>query len=281
MSTTLALSLTEGTSADLQAAAAPAVVNVSAPPPAPALACPSQSPRRRKAGTAVALSLVLHLTLAGALLLWRPVFRAPSLPLDSSVVFLDLREMSDLPEPQAVVPAAEGERTVATDKKIDPSPIMSSAKVRAAGRKVALAPRAAAEPVGEPTAPPVIDAGDDVVASPAAVSAAAASSAVAPVSDAPPGEAELIPARPHARHSPAPPYPEAARRRGQQGLVHLAAEVAADGRVQALELAESCGYALLDRAALAAVREWIFEPARRRGVAETARVVVPVRFELH
>ncbi len=45
-------------------------------------------------------------------------------------------------------------------------------------------------------------------------------------------------------------YPEAARRRGAEGLVRLTLRVSGDGRLIAAKLASSSGSTLLDRAAL-------------------------------
>jgi protein TonB len=45
-------------------------------------------------------------------------------------------------------------------------------------------------------------------------------------------------------------YPEAARRKGAQGVVRLRLRVAADGRLLAAKLASSSGSSLLDHAAL-------------------------------
>lgn len=77
-----------------------------------------------------------------------------------------------------------------------------------------------------------------------------------------------------------PHYPEAARMRGYEGVVLLSAEVRADGRVGEVRILKSCGYDLLDRSALDAVRRWKFEPGRRMGVPVAMWVDVPVRFVL-
>ncbi|NPV05072.1 MAG: TonB family protein [Syntrophaceae bacterium] len=77
-----------------------------------------------------------------------------------------------------------------------------------------------------------------------------------------------------------PHYPEAARMRGYEGVVLLSAEVRADGRVGEVRILKSCGYDMLDRSALDAVRRWKFEPGRRMGVPVAMWVDVPVRFVL-
>jgi protein TonB len=75
-----------------------------------------------------------------------------------------------------------------------------------------------------------------------------------------------------------PPYPAAARAQHLEGTVLLLVSVDSAGRVTRAEIHRSCGHAVLDRAALDAVRLWRFEPARQNGMATDAQVEVPVRF---
>jgi protein TonB len=75
-------------------------------------------------------------------------------------------------------------------------------------------------------------------------------------------------------------YPAEARRRGWQGEVVLRVEVSAEGRADAVAILRSSGHAVLDEAALAAVRLWRFRPATRGGVPVAAPADVPVRFRL-
>ncbi len=80
--------------------------------------------------------------------------------------------------------------------------------------------------------------------------------------------------------NPWPDYPRLARRRGQEGEALLAVTVLADGAPVAVELRTSSGYALLDEAALDAVRRWRFAPALVAGQPVQAVVDVPVVFRL-
>ncbi len=75
-----------------------------------------------------------------------------------------------------------------------------------------------------------------------------------------------------------PPYPEVARAQRLEGTVLLLVAIDTAGRVTDTSMLRGCGHAVLDRAALAAVRSWRFNPARQDGVAIAARVEVPVRF---
>jgi protein TonB len=124
----------------------------------------------------------------------------------------------------------------------------------------------ASGPTGDPTAPPV----DGQAAS--AVPIAQTAVASGPTGDV---------ARPvAAAGNPVPAYPRQARLKGWEGTVVLAVTVGPDGRCRSLAVASSSGFAVLDRAALAAVRHWRFEPARRNGLAVEAVAEVPVTFRL-
>ena len=87
-------------------------------------------------------------------------------------------------------------------------------------------------------------------------------------------------ATPRYRDNAHPLYPAVARSRGYEGMVLLAAEVAADGRVENLSIKKSSGYASLDRSALEAVKRWKFDPGRRMGKPVAMWVDVPVKFVL-
>ncbi len=77
-----------------------------------------------------------------------------------------------------------------------------------------------------------------------------------------------------------PAYPEAARQAGMQGTVALLVRVGADGSAQSVVVVLSSGFALLDRAALAAVSGWVFQPALRAGVPVAGQAPVGLRFAL-
>jgi len=81
-------------------------------------------------------------------------------------------------------------------------------------------------------------------------------------------------------YNPKPPYPLAARRRGLEGRVLLAAHVRADGRCAEVRLRASSGHELLDAIALDTVRRWRFLPARRGDAAVDSWVEIPISFKL-
>ena len=104
---------------------------------------------------------------------------------------------------------------------------------------------------------------------------------VAAVADpGPPQEAPLVEATPLYADNPPPRYPRSARRRGHQGTVLLSVFVNPDGGVGELKVQRSSGFEILDKAALAAVRQWRFASGRRGDTPVGMWVEVPIRFEL-
>jgi protein TonB len=77
-----------------------------------------------------------------------------------------------------------------------------------------------------------------------------------------------------------PLYPLRARRLGYEGIVMLKVLIDEDGRVDDLRVLKSSGHRVLDRAALSAVKKWLFEPGTEGGVEKKMWVKIPVRFDL-
>jgi TonB family protein len=80
--------------------------------------------------------------------------------------------------------------------------------------------------------------------------------------------------------NPAPQYPAVSRRRGEEGIVLIRAHVRADGSPAEVRLQQTSGHPRLDAAALTAVKQWRFVPAKRGVDAVESWVVVPVEFNL-
>jgi protein TonB len=91
---------------------------------------------------------------------------------------------------------------------------------------------------------------------------------------------EVREAIPVYRSNPPPEYPATARRRGYEGTVVMEVFVDREGRVQDLRLYQSSGHEVLDRAAMQAVKGWLFEPARRGKDKIEMWVKVPLNFRL-
>ncbi|HSI13099.1 MAG TPA: energy transducer TonB [Chthoniobacter sp.] len=75
-----------------------------------------------------------------------------------------------------------------------------------------------------------------------------------------------------------PPYPEQARAQRLEGVVLLRVSVDTSGRVTDANIHQGSGHAILDRAALEAVRTWRFTPARQGDRVISATVELPIRF---
>ena len=78
------------------------------------------------------------------------------------------------------------------------------------------------------------------------------------------------------------PYPQSAIDAKQEGIVQVRVQVAADGTVAHVEPdAESAQpAAVLQEAAVAAVKKWTFEPARRGAEPVATWVLIPITFSL-
>ena len=81
-------------------------------------------------------------------------------------------------------------------------------------------------------------------------------------------------------HNPPPQYPAVARRLQLQGTTMFRVLVSSEGRPKHIAIEKSSGVEMLDQAAMEAVREWSFVPARKGTKAIEAEVLVPVRFHL-
>lgn len=78
----------------------------------------------------------------------------------------------------------------------------------------------------------------------------------------------------------APAYPVQSRRNGEAGTVVLRVELDETGRVAAAQVASSSGHAMLDEAALGAVKTWRCTPAQRNGQPVRAVALQPLKFVL-
>ena len=91
---------------------------------------------------------------------------------------------------------------------------------------------------------------------------------------------DSVDALPVAGTNAPPRYPVRARRLGWEGRVLLTVQITPDGTVAYIVIAESSGFAVLDEAAVDAVRRWRFTPARAAGVALASTLRVPIIFRL-
>ncbi|NJR71849.1 MAG: TonB family protein [Gammaproteobacteria bacterium] len=81
-------------------------------------------------------------------------------------------------------------------------------------------------------------------------------------------------------NNPVVPYPQLARKLGEQGRVLLRVIVNETGRAEQVTLYQSSGFMRLDLAALEAVKRWRFSPARLGDKAVGGVAIVPINFQL-
>jgi protein TonB len=78
-----------------------------------------------------------------------------------------------------------------------------------------------------------------------------------------------------------PIYPTEERENRVQGTVVLSVDVSAEGTVTNVQVDKPvAGHPAFSGAAIAAVRQWRFEPARSNGQPVAVTISVPVRFAL-
>jgi protein TonB len=135
-----------------------------------------------------------------------------------------------------------------------------------------------------------LDDADDIVApSPVLVAVATVPQDIDPV-EAPESVKPLVEISPQVRielFQPAtvemewqPIYPRECIRKGQQGEVILSVQVSADGVVLSVEVQQSSGHRLLDRAAVKSVERLRFVPATRDGVPVSSTLELPLLYQL-
>jgi len=77
-----------------------------------------------------------------------------------------------------------------------------------------------------------------------------------------------------------PIYPRWAKDRKYQGEVILRVQLLSDGRVGEIEVKKSSGHEILDRSAIAAVKQWEFIPGREGNTPIWYWVNIPIKFQL-
>lgn len=212
--------------------------------------------------------LLASVALHAVLLLWLPQWRL-SLPASEALPVLDVVMVADVPQPAAAPPrpvpaTAALPRALPVVPRPAPQPLTSSTAT-----PVAIAPAAPVETAAAP-AVPAAEARPAVRSDPPAAAAAAPQpSAITP----PAFNAAYL-------RNPPPAYPAAARRSGEEGTVMLRVLVSRDGAPLKIEVDQSSRSRALDDAALAAVKDWRFVPARRGSEAIEGWVRVPLVFRL-
>ena len=138
-------------------------------------------------------------------------------------------------------------------------------------------------PVPEAQAPPeqTIASQEDIAQTTPSVAGEGSDIVVAPPSDDLPkfGDYVYVEELPEAITKTQPQYPDLAREAGVDGTVLVQALVGKDGKVKDTRVVKSI--AMLDAAAEAAVKQWVFKPALSNNKPVAVWVAVPVKFTLH
>lgn len=115
------------------------------------------------------------------------------------------------------------------------------------------------------------------VVTPAVVAAPKAAPAAAPAA---PGPVSVPNLNTNLLSGAPPAYPNASRRKREQGTVVLRLVISEDGRVVSAVVSRSSGFAALDEAAVAAVRKWRWSPTMSDGRAVSITGLVQIPFVL-
>ena len=213
------------------------------------------------------LSIATHVIVCAALIIV-PFTSAELLPLPQTVdAFYADPELPEAPPPPPAAQAPAASRAAAV-------PVSSAAAPREA-------PQGIVEESGAPPGPPStgVDGGIESLghALGTGVVNLPAPPPTPPVRQEPlrPGGVIKYPAKVH--HVP-PVYPRIAQDAKVSGMVILEAIIGVDGRVQDVRVLRS--KALLDQAAIDAVRQWRFTPTLLNGVPVPVILTVTVNFEL-
>jgi protein TonB len=186
-------------------------------------------------------------------------------PKETSVIVVPYRELgappplsNDAPPPQVRVTAAAAAPTAAVPVPVPDAEAPSDATIKSQ-EEIAAA---------TPSMPSTSDQGQQIVVAP-------------PTDEELPkfGDYVYYEELPEAVNQVRPLYPDIARDASVEGTVMVQALVGKDGRVKDARVVKSVP--MLDAAAVAAVKQWIFKPALNNNKPVAVWVAVPVKFTLH
>lgn len=172
------------------------------------------------------------------------------------------------PPPAPVPPSLPEPVKPAVVKKVEPT------------RAPAPRPVAVPTPAPEPEAPTGVEVMMPPAPPVAAPVAVAPPSPPAPPAPPVPAKVDLPSSAADYLQNPAPVYPPASKRLGEQGKVLVRVFIGADGVPQRAELKRSSGFDRLDRSALDYVMRCRYVPGKVGGVAQAMWYEAPVNFVL-
>ncbi|MBI2361660.1 MAG: energy transducer TonB [Deltaproteobacteria bacterium] len=183
-------------------------------------------------------------------------------------------EKAALPDPPGPVTTLPLERAASVVAEI------ATPKIHLAEAPIRTEPEAKPSPAGPPSGGLKEEAVRPALEAKANGNAAARGAGAAAGRHSAASESNRVFSQARYAHSPAPRYPEGARRQGLQGAVLLAVLVGQEGKAERIEVKRSSGYAILDEAARSAIRGWRFHPARDGESALRSWVNIPIIFRL-
>ena len=220
-------------------------------------------PGSRKISAAAWLVVILAHLLTFALLIYsRAITTPPQLPESLMVEVLDSNTPKQV-QIQPVQPATpEPTKPISKPvKNVTPTPVLASQSQAPAVMAPQPTPIAAPQPTPQ-----------TVTATPSTNSMT--NTAAAPATTAPSFDAAYL-------DNPAPKYPTISKRMGEQGVVKLRVFVESNGKPSKIELFKSSNTSRLDQAAIDAVWQWKFVPAKRGNESIADWVIVPIVFSLN
>ncbi|HQS37091.1 MAG TPA: energy transducer TonB [Methylotenera sp.] len=223
---------------------------------------------------AVLLSVVLHLLMALVLFQKNPTYTPASTSLPMMVSFVHENkaqtpietpptEIQPTPLQPPVKPTAQLKQKIVANTSEKAAVLATEQSAELKETADLLPVQNVAQQVAEPTE----------VAAPNPATPSAAPVKAKPVYIAPSFGADYL-------HNPIPEYPSMARRKGEQGRVLLKVLVTLNGDAGNVTLEKSSGSSYLDEAAINAVKNWKFIPARSNNEAVSGFVTVPISFSL-
>lgn len=243
---------------------------------------PTDKRRRRFLLIAVALSVAVHVVAALLIVLLPRILPNQARPQEQGMVELLMVEQKGAvpgqqgqprdspaaspPPAEAAAPATEAQKQASTQPP--PAPPVAAPGDEPAPPTAPAPPKADAQPTAKQTEPqPPAKQADAPPAPPRLQEAPVFNlEGTDSQSNATVMGGHVLPAMKDDRFRNRPPaYPSEAQMLGQHGEVVVVIHVAENGLANGADVLQSSGFAVLDQAALTAVRKWHFRPAMREG----------------
>jgi len=231
----------------------------------------ARSHTKRDKAAGLAAVLVLHSAVFYGLWSYQ-IIPPPEEALTVFVNFINPQAAAKRAEPTAPKPASPAPIRKETPRTVPP--VTENLLVSAAPVTSPAEPAAPPLPVEKAPTGPVTDNSSGVPMA-SSVSASNADGGAGPHAMLMTGDLSVS-----CTERPPPAYPRLSARLGEQGKTILLVELDELGRVTNVAIKKKSGFARLDEAAIAAVKTWRCNPAKRNGVAVRAVALQPFNFIL-